>query len=97
MFDSLPVNHLSDVVAFSWDDADLMDILHTGFDTDGKHGGLNEIMLETLPAEGLDGVDEDVAAFGFVLVLGEFGASGERGRVCFIGFVCLKERLPVAI
>src|SRR6266446_1780025 len=85
------------MVAMTGNDAYLIDVLVSHLDTDREHRGLNEAMLQALFAESLDGVDEDVAPLGLVLVLGQLWASCKLRRVFREGFARLEERDPVFV
>jgi hypothetical protein len=81
-------------------DAYLIDALLPRPDFNGKLTGANHALypLFALPSlQGLEGIDQQIAALDFVLVFGQTRTPGEFRGVFAIGFTRLEEALPIVM
>ena len=84
-------------MGFMWHDPHLLKIGMLRQHFDGQTRGLHRAAFQASAADGLLGVGQQVAAFGFVLVIGQLGAASETPRVFSISPAGSKEGLPIVI
>ncbi len=91
------IDDFHDVAAETRDDAHLLDVALPGLDRDAEHRRTEHVAAECRKAEGLKGVDQQIAPGLLVLVAGQPGPAQKRRRVTSPCRQRSKEALPVLV
>src|SRR5258706_4116849 len=91
------IDAFHDVAADTRDDAYLLDVALPGLDRDAEHRRTEHVAAECRKAEGLKGVDQQIAPGLLVLVAGQPGPAQELRRVTSPCRQRSEEALPVLV